>query len=281
MTDPATTDVTASSRPGAGVEDGVAVRVLADRVGAGAPVVYLHGLLGLKEHFLPAAQRLADRAESWLVQAPLLELRGGSCSVRGAERLVGDFLREHIAEPMVMVGNSLGGHLALRMALAEPDRVRALVLAGSSGLFERTFEKDVQHRPSREWIDRKITDLFCDPARMPAGVVDRAYAELSDRKAARALVRLSRTAKADHMGDRLPMIAQPTLLLWGRQDTVTPPAVAEEFASLMPAARIRWIDRCGHAPMIERPEEFAAGIREFLDDIGVERPAERVGHGVG
>ena len=246
--------------------------MVADRIGAGAPVVFLHGLLGLKEHFIAPAERLADRADCWLVQAPLLELRGSQCSVRGAADLIDDFLEREVQAPAVLVGNSLGGHIALRIALEHRERVRGLILAGSSGLFERTFEKDVQHRPSREWLERKITDLFFDPAAMPEGVVDRAFEALSNRKAARALVRLSRTAKADHMGDRLPRITQPTMLLWGRQDTVTPASVAEEFCALMPNARIRWIESCGHTSMIERPEEFADGVREFLDEIGVETP---------
>jgi len=145
--------------------------------------------------------------------------------------------------------------------------VRGLVLAGSSGLFERTYDKDVQHRPSRQWIERKIGELFYDRSRMPVGVVDRAHAELSQRRAARALVKLSRSAKADHMGSRLGQVAAPTLLLWGRQDTVTPPSVAEEFRDAIPDATIRWINRCGHAPMIERPEEFARGVEEFLDRL--------------
>ncbi len=260
-------------------DDGRLPPVVADRVGSGAPVVFLHGLLGVKEHFIPSAELLADRAECWLVQAPLLDLRGGQCSVRGASELVGNYLARVVREPAVLVGNSLGGHIALRIALEHPEQVRALVLAGSSGLFERTFEKDVQHRPSREWLERKITDLFCDPSRMPEGVVDRAYEELSQRKAARALVRLSRTAKADHMGDRLGRIPHETLLLWGRQDTVTPASVAEEFSQLMPRARITWLERCGHAPNIERPVEFAAGIRAFLDEIGVETPDARPARG--
>lgn len=246
--------------------------IRADRLGSGAPVVFLHGLLGLKEHFAPAGQALADRAECWLVQAPLLSLRGSECSVHGATELVSAFLEDHISESAVLVGNSLGGHLALRIALDHPERVRGLVLAGSSGLFERTFEKDVQHRPSRDWIDRKITDLFYDKSRMPEGVVDRAYEELSQRKAARALVRLSRTAKADHMGSRLPSIPHPVMLLWGRQDNVTPPSVAEEFLSLLPNAELRWIDKCGHAPMIEQPDLFAEGVRAFLDRLGVGVP---------
>jgi len=186
--------------------------------------------------------------------------------------MIDAFLDTHVGQPAVLVGNSLGGHIGLRIALDHPEKVRGLVLSGSSGLFERTFEKDVQHRPSRDWLNRKITDLFFDPTRMPQGVIDRAFEELSQRKSARALVRLSRTAKADHMGERLPMIQTPTLLLWGRQDTVTPPSVAEEFASLLPNAQLVWIEKCGHTSMIERPEAFTASIERFLDQLEIDTP---------
>lgn len=243
-----------------------------DRIGSGPPIVFLHGLLGLKEHFKPCAQSLSHRAECWMLQAPLLELRGAQCSVQGASEMIDAFLDTHVGQPAVLVGNSLGGHIGLRIALDHPEKVRGLVLSGSSGLFERTFEKDVQHRPSRDWLNRKITDLFFDPTRMPQGVIDRAFEELSQRKSARALVRLSRTAKADHMGERLPMIQTPTLLLWGRQDTVTPPSVAEEFASLLPNAQLVWIEKCGHTSMIERPEAFTAGIERFLDQLEIDTP---------
>jgi len=249
-------------------EDDLQPRMVFDEVGQGEPtLVFLHGLLGLKEHWRPTVQRLSNRARCLMLQAPLLEMRGPACSVDGVTSLTIDALSSRLRGPAVFIGNSLGGHLALRIALERPDMVSGLVLAGSSGLFERTYEKDVQHRPSREWIHRKISDLFYDPSKMPEGVVDRAHEELSQRRAARALVKLSRSAKADHMGERLGMVEAPTLLLWGKQDTVTPPSVAEEFASNMPSARVRWIDRCGHAPMIECPEAFAEGVNAFLDAL--------------
>jgi len=241
------------------------VRVEAD--GAGDPVVFLHGLLGLNEHWTPVVDRLSDRRRCLRVQAPLLELRGSDCSVEGATRLMQRALDEHVDGPSVLIGNSLGGHIAMRIALETPERVRALVLTGSSGLFERTFEKDVQHRPSREWIERKIRELFADGENAPVEAIDRAYEELSDRQAARALVRLSKSAKNDHMGERMTAIRTPTLLVWGRDDIVTPPRVAEEFCSLIPDARLHWIDRCGHAPMIERPDEFADAVAAFLEDL--------------
>ncbi len=245
--------------------DAPTVRVEAE--GAGEPIVFLHGLLGLNEHWTPVIERLSERARCLRMQAPLLELRGGDCSVEGATRIIQTALAEHVREPAVLIGNSLGGHIAMRIAIETPERVKGLVLTGSSGLFERTFEKDVQHRPSKEWIEKKIRELFADGANAPEEAIDRAYEELSDRQSARALVRLSKSAKNDHMGERMAGIQAPTLLVWGKQDIVTPPRVAEEFRDLIPDARLHWIDRCGHAPMIERPDEFAGAVAAFLDDI--------------
>jgi len=250
-------------------EDLVAPPVRADvqSLGEGKPVVFLHGLLGLNRHWTRTAQELAPDHRCVMIEAPLLELRGRRCSVEGVQTVIQHELAEHVGEPAVLVGNSLGGHIATRIALAEPDMVRGLVLAGSSGLFERSFEKDVQHRPSQEWINKKISELFADPSRMPEDAVDHAYHELRKRGSARALVRLSRSAKADHMGDRLPKVVAPTLLLWGKQDVVTPPHVAEEFEALIPNSRLEWIEGCGHAPMLERPVELARGIARFLKNL--------------
>ncbi len=238
-----------------------------ETVGSGPPVVFLHGLLGLNRHWTRTASRLADRSRCVMIEAPLLELRGRRCSIEGVQAIIRQEICDAVSEPAVLVGNSLGGHIALRLALSDPQMVRGLVLAGSSGLFERTFERDVQHRPSQDWINRKIADLFADPSRMPDDAVTHAYTELRKRGSARALVRLSRSAKADHMGSRLPNISVPTLLLWGKQDTVTPPHVAEEFHELIPNSRLEWIDSCGHAPMLERPDELADGIGRFLKEL--------------
>lgn len=253
-----------------------AIKADVEILGKGDPVVFLHGLLGLNSHWKRTAQHLASDHRCVLIEAPLLELRGRRCSVEGVQAIVERALKEHVDAPAVLVGNSLGGHIATRIALADPDAVRGLVLAGSSGLFERTFERDVQHRPSQEWIGRKIAELFADPERMPEDSVSHAYAELRKRGSARALVRLSRSAKADHMGSRLPGVTVPTLLLWGKQDAVTPPHVAEEFHELIPDTRLEWIDSCGHAPMLERPDELAEGIHRFLKELAAAAARQEV-----
>jgi len=241
---------------------GLATRV--HRSGAGTPLLILNGLLGLNKHWFDVMARVSDACLCTLVEPPLLELKGEHCSVRGVVRMVLNAIERLDAAPAVLAGNSLGGHVAMRIALERPELVKGLVLMGSSGLFERTFERNVMHAPSRAWLSNKIADLFSDPANVPPGMVDEAYAELGQRKGARALVKLGRSAKNDHLGTEVPNIRVPTLLVWGRQDAVTPPEVAEEFRSLIPGSRLEWIDACGHAPQIERPEEVSRHLSAFM-----------------
>lgn len=259
--------------PGA---NGLQIRI--DEIGRGIPVVFMHGLVGVNSHWMPTAEAIQHRVRCVMMQLPLLQLRGALCNVEGAAAVATDALETILNnQPAILVGSSFGGHVALRVALNRPDMIRAMVLTGSSGLFEKSFEeeleqgllkKEVQHRPSWDWLHKRIAELFYDPSKAPRIDVDRAFGELSERRAARAMVKLSKSAKRDHMGSRLCDVTSPTLVLWGRQDIVTPPRVAEEFCSLLPDARLRWIENCGHAPMIECPDEFTAAISDFLDEIG-------------
>ncbi len=244
---------------------GVDIRI--DRVGAGQTVVFLNGLLGQNEHWFPLLNPVSQHAECLLLQPPLLEMKGKGCSVEGVLHLTISVLETLIDGPVVIVGNSLGGHVGLRIAMERPDMVRGLVLSGSSGLFEKSYERNVEHSPSHGWIDKKITELFCDPSRMLPGMVDAAHAELSRRTAARALVRLGRSAKKDHLGDELHKVTVPVCLAWGTHDVVTPASVAEEFHQLLPNSTLCWIERCGHAAQIERPDEMGAAIIEFLHSL--------------
>jgi pimeloyl-ACP methyl ester carboxylesterase len=236
-------------------------------VGKGLPVVFLHGLVGLNEHWEGVVDRASHSVHCTLFELPLLQLRGSDCSVQGVARFTTEFLRARHKEPVVLVGNSFGGHVALRIALEHPDLVRGLVLAGSSGLIEKTMVREITVRPSREWLVRKIGELFYDQSFMRDADVDRAHRELSDRLGARAMVKLSRSARSDHLGERISAIEQPTLLIWGRQDVVTPPEAAEEFRARLRNSRIVWFDRCGHAPMIECPDLFADALLDFCADL--------------
>lgn len=236
-------------------------------VGNGVPVVFLHGLVGLNEHWDAVVERVHHKMRCTLFELPLLRLRGEHCSIHGVTALTKRFLGDHFNEPCVLVGNSFGGHVAVRVALDRPDLVRGLVLAGSSGIIEKSLVSDVQIRPSRDWLRRKIGELFYDQTKMREADLERAHRELSDRGGARAMVKLSRSARRDHLGSRMREIAAPTLLIWGREDIVTPPEAAEQFSELISDSRLVWFDSCGHAPMIEKPELFADAMLEFAEHL--------------
>ncbi len=235
--------------------------------GSGPRVVFLHGLVGLNEHWEEVINRVSADMACTTVEIPLLELKGATCSIHGVADLTIQFLEEYVGEPAILVGNSFGGHVACRIAIKQPDLVRGLVLAGSSGMIERTFVRGAPVRPSRDWLVEKIGELFHDTAHMRDADVDRAHAALSKRSGARAMLRLSKSARRDHMGDEVSAIGQPVLLIWGRQDVVTPPSAAQGFLDLLPNARITWIDQCGHAPMIESPADFAEAMLAFAADV--------------
>jgi 2-hydroxy-6-oxonona-2,4-dienedioate hydrolase len=251
---------------GLGRVNGVDVQI--DRVGVGDPIVILNGLLGQNEQWFPVLGPLARRGECLLIQPPLLKMRGAGNTVQGVTRVVESVVESLIDRPAVLVGNSMGGHIALRIAMARPELVRGIALIGSSGLFERTFEKGVQRDPSYEWLDTKIRELFNDQSKLDPSLVDRVYQELRCRSSARAFVKLGRSAKHDHLGAVLPTINVPVDVIWGTHDVVTPPSVAHEFCRLLPNARLRWLEGCGHAPQLEQPDELAVAIGALLDRLG-------------
>lgn len=249
---------------------GEAVRADVAELGQGSPIVFLHGLVGLNDHWEEVVRRVQSRCRCVMLQLPLLRLKGEDCSIDGATAITVRFLESFVesgkARP-VLVGNSFGGHVALKIALDRPELLRGLVLAGASGLIEKSMVADIQIRPSREWMERKIGELFFDQSKMNQADVDRAFQELSHRPHARAMVKLSRSARRNHLGEEIERISTPTLVLWGRQDIVTPPEAAEQFAGSIRGSRVVWFDRCGHAPMIECAESFAEALADFSEEV--------------
>ena len=259
-----------------GASTAIDARVI--QCGEGPGVVFLHGLVGLNDHWRKVIGRIRHGVRSTLFELPLLDLKGSDCSVQGVTELTIAFLEDHVATPTILVGNSFGGHVALRIAHKRPDLVCGLVLAGSSGLFERTLVRGAPIRPPREWVKEKIEELFYDKSALDESDIDRAHEVLNTRQGARAMVRLSRTARRNHLGDVLGDIQTPTLLIWGREDVVTPTSAAQGFHDLMPNTELVWVERCGHTPMLEAPQVFADALLGFAARVSGGAPgAENAG----
>ena len=232
--------------------------------------VFLHGLFGRAADFDRVRVLLPERFPSL---APELPIASGSGSLDSIDQLV-DFVEGELdasgSGPFVLVGNSLGGHVAIRTALAAPERIAGLVLAGSSGLFERGLESGVPRRPERSWVAAKVSEVFHDPVHATDALVDETRAILLDRRRYLSLVRLARSAKQENLASVLPGLSAPTLLLWGAEDRITPPETARDFERLLPRTRLLFQPSCGHAPMIENARKFAFHLSAFLRDLSPE-----------
>lgn len=184
---------------------------------------------------------------------------------------VTDFLDEMALERAVVCGNSLGGQVALDLYMQQPERVEALVLSGSAGLFERGLSGGKTWRVCREFIREQACQIFYDPVHVDGVLVDDVYSMLSDREYRRFMLKVAKATRDRFPLDKLAKVEVPTMVIWGRDDVITPPFVAEQFSSSIPNTKLLFIDRCGHAPPIERPAEFARHLHDFLADLPTRR----------
>jgi pimeloyl-ACP methyl ester carboxylesterase len=174
------------------------------------------------------------------------------------------FFDEVGLESAVLCGNSLGGHVALDFCLRHPNRVESLVLTGSAGLFERSLSGGKKLRLSRSLIREQATGIFYDPVHVTDELVEDIHSMLADRQYRRFLLRVAKATRDCHMMNELANVHVPTMIIWGRDDTITPPFVAEQFCDHIRGAKLAFIDHCGHAPPIEQPKKFAQLLDAFL-----------------
>ncbi len=237
------------------------------------PVVLLHGMLGDLSNWVDTVEALSDNG--YRVLAPILPVYDFPLSETGVPRLtthVRDFVDTLDLDRVVLVGNSLGGHVALLYALNQGEKVHAMVLSGSSGIYETTMGSSFFRRQDREFIRDRTEMTFYDPAHATEELVDEMLEIVNDRPRAFRLLKIARSADEETVTEQLSQLDMPSLLVWGRDDIITPPEVGEEFRDRMPDARLEFIDKCGHAPMIEHPDTFNALTLEFLEELAEEAP---------
>jgi pimeloyl-ACP methyl ester carboxylesterase len=241
---------------------------------AETPVVLLHGMLGDLSNWTTTIEALAARGHRVLVPAlPVYGLPVRQTSVPGLTRYVRRFVDALGLPPAVLVGNSLGGHVALLYALDHPADVVALVLSGASGIYEVQMGTTTLRRRDRDFIRERAERTFFDPVHVTDDLVDKMLEIVNDRPRALRLIKMARSAERATVTDELDRLDMPTLLVWGCDDTITPPDVAETFRQRLPAAELHFIDECGHAPMIEHPARFNELMLAFLEKATRVEPA--------
>jgi pimeloyl-ACP methyl ester carboxylesterase len=244
------------------------------------PIVLLHGLFGSPRNWQPVMQELAAHYRFLALQLPIEPGRNRHYkSFESLSQLTDHVLRFLDAlqlDRVVLCGNSLGGQIAIDLGVRYPERVSRLVLSGSAGLFERNLAGGGAPRLCRNYLRERICEIFHDPAHATDELVDDVLAMLSDRQYRRFLLKVAKATRNRYMIADLPRIRVPTLIVWGRDDSITPPFVADQFGQHIPNAEVVFLDQCGHSPPIEQPLEFARHLHAFLRGLSA-APGSAIG----
>jgi pimeloyl-ACP methyl ester carboxylesterase len=232
--------------------------------GKGEVLMMLHGLFGALSNWEPTISALQGHYRVIVPVLPIYEMSILSASIDGLRKYVEGFVKSMGFTEFHLVGNSLGGHIAIAYTFEHPAHVKTLILTGSSGLFENSMGGSFPKRGSYDYIKERVGYTFYDPATASEDLIQEVFEITKSVSKCMAIVAIAKSAQRHNLANDLYKINVPTLLIWGLNDTITPPHVAHEFNRLIGNSELYFIDKCCHAPMMEQPEIFNNLLIQFL-----------------
>ncbi len=235
--------------------------------GEGDVLLLLHGLFGALSNFKDLVSSFSDKYKVVLPLLPIFDLPLTKATLKGLKKHIQDFVAFKGYESVSVLGNSLGGHLTLMYALDNVSQVRSIILTGSSGLYEKSLGDTFPKRGNYEFIKERTAYTFYDPKMATQELVDEVFEIVNNRNKAIRVISVAKSAIRNNLADHLQELTMPALLIWGKDDRITPPFVGEQFEKLLPDAELHLLDQCGHAPMMERPAVFNDLLGKFLSRV--------------
>ncbi len=235
--------------------------------GEGKPIILLHGLMGSIENFGEMIDYISKEYKVYGLDLKLFKTSLLKSSVKNLAQYLHKFMIHIGVEKATLLGNSMGGHIGLVFAKLYPSMTEGLILTGSSGLYENSLGNSFPRRGDYEYIKAKTEEVFYNPKTATKELVDSVFKMANTPESLLRLVKYAKSAIRHNMAKDLPGLNMPSLIIWGKNDIVTPPEVAEEFNSLLPNSELYWIDECGHAPMWEKPEIFSEIVLNWLNKL--------------
>ena len=232
--------------------------------GEGEVLLLLHGLFGALSNWEGVLNQFSKKYRVLIPMLPIYDMPVRTAGLKTLTEYIEKFVKFKDLRNINILGNSLGGHLALLYTLKNESNVKRLVLTGSSGLFENSMGGSYPKRGSYAFIKQKVEYTFYDPNVATKELVDEVFNTTQSIAKCFSIVAIAKSAQRHNMATEITRIQQPTLLVWGLNDTITPPSVAYEFNHLIPNSQVKFIDKCCHAPMMEHPEKFNEYLDEFL-----------------
>ncbi|TAE36786.1 MAG: alpha/beta hydrolase [Runella slithyformis] len=233
--------------------------------GQGEVILLLHGLFGALSNWGGVIENFKDRYRVIIPMLPIYDMSPREAGLEALVLFLEKFIESADLKGFTLVGNSLGGHIATLYTLKHPAPVKRLVLTGSSGLFENGMGGSYPKRGSYEYISERVAYTFYDPQIATKELIDEVFATMASITKCMSIVAVAKSAQRNNMSKELHQITIPTLLIWGLNDTITPPTVAHEFNRLIANSELYFVDKCCHAPMMERPERFNEIMEAFLE----------------
>lgn len=227
-------------------------------------LMLLHGLFGGLSNFEDVIDHFSASYNVVVPTLPMFELPLRKVSLTGLVDHLADFIEHKDYKNVNILGNSLGGHVAILYALKTQERLASIILTGSSGLFESAMGNTFPKRNNYEFIKQKTESTFYDPKTASKELIDEVFSTVTDRNKGLRVIMTAKSAVRHNLADKLHLIKRPTLLIWGNQDEITPPFVGEKFDELIQNTELHFIDKCGHAPMMEDPKTFNEILDKFL-----------------
>jgi pimeloyl-ACP methyl ester carboxylesterase len=237
--------------------------------GNGQVLLLLHGLFGALSNWGGVVNRFSKHFRVVIPMLPIYEMPIKEAGLDGLTGFLEDFVAFKQLQNMVIMGNSLGGHIALMYALKNAQMVNRLILTGSSGLFEDSMGGSYPKRGNYEYVKERVAYTFYSPETATKELVDEVFETTRNIPKCMRIVAIAKSAQRNNLASEIMAIKVPTLLVWGLNDTITPPMVAHEFNRLIPNSELRFIDKCCHAPMMEHPEQFNEILEAFLIETTV------------
>lgn len=235
--------------------------------GSGDTLLILHGLFGALSNFDDVIEGFKSRCRVVIPVMPIYDMPVRQASLEGLTAFIERFVAYKNLDKMILLGNSLGGHVGLLYTLAHPEAVKALVLTGSSGLFENTMGGSFPKRGNYDYIKERVGYTFYNPETATKELIDEVFEITSSIPKCMNIVQIAKSAQRHNMAKDITAIKVPTCLIWGLNDTITPPHVGHEFNRLISTSELHFVDKCCHAPMMEQPQRFNVVLEKFLDKI--------------
>ncbi|MEC9284233.1 MAG: alpha/beta hydrolase [Bdellovibrionota bacterium] len=229
------------------------------------PLIFCHGIFGSFRNIAEIAHGLKGKYQIIVPCLPMYDVALKQCSVKSLGEYLVRFTEDLNFNKCIVAGNSMGGGAVLHFSLLAPEKVEKIILFSSSGLSFIPMRKGALKIRDYEYMRGLLSDIFYDKNTASEKELQEAFQVLQKKSNLIRIFSFTRSTKKDLMHEELPLIQKKCLVIWGKDDEVTPLEIGKEFQRILPNNEFHVLDKCGHVPPYEKPQECLKIIKNFLE----------------